>query len=116
MNTTPVYDGSKPAPWFARVHFPDALGRCMPKAFDQFRTRKAAAAYWWALARRGVVAFLPDENQHGRTNAGLARHQEPAELRAWIDQAEREHIDGDADHCEGAEFARVCSIFQAARS
>jgi len=116
MNTTPVYDTSKPAPWFARVHFADGMGRCMDSAFDQFRTRRAACAYWWMLARQNVVAFLPDENHFGRTNAALTRDQEPADLKAAIDQCEREYNEEGAGFCEGVDFARACSIFHAARA
>lgn len=116
MNTTPVYDNSKPAPWFGRVHYADGMGRCMYQAFDQFRTRRAACAYWWMLARKGVVAFLPDENRVGQTNANLKREQEPADLKAAIDQCEREYDKEGEGFDEGVDFHRACSIFHAGRA
>lgn len=116
MNTTPVYDSSKPAPWFARVYMADSLGRKMDQAFEQFRSRKAACAYWWAMARQGQTVFLPDENNFGRTNAGLLRTNEPADLAAWIDQAEREYVEEGEGFNEGHDFYRACSIFHAARA
>lgn len=110
MNTTPVCDGSKPAPVFARVYLADSLGRCDYQVFEQFRTRKAACAYWWMLARKGQIAYLPDEIGFGRTNAGLAREREPGSLIAWIDQCEREYDAEGAGFDEGAEYARLMAL------
>lgn len=121
MNTTPVVDKSKPAPPQGRVFIADSLGRLTPAVYEQFRTHRAATAYWWAMARQNVVAFLadprlPDELGLARSNAGLTRELEPPDLVVWIDQAEREYREEGAGFDEGLDLARANSIFNAARA
>lgn len=108
MNTTPVFKG----PTYARVYIADSLGRFDPQVFDQFARRKAAAAYWWMLKRKGIVAFLPDENRAPRSNQDVTM-PEPAELRAAIDQCEREYDEEGGD--EGHEWARMFDAWACSR-